>query len=765
MSDAIRLPSDLEDLGTLYPDIPSGRSVSALMGPAAIAAAILEALGGDTLDADSTQSGVFAATSGSSGTSTFSGWGSAVGVQQNFSRLTIGILPYIPVSSTAINIPTIGRLRIKNTDANGAVLADVTFPITGGQIGVIQYVNVDVPFIANASATPLWVEFDTNGRTGRFIVSGVPYSIAGGYPADCCFLDFNINSGLNVPITAGVAQANLWVRFSRGNTYRVTENDIPSLNPEATNAAFSGWAIPLGAHGNFNRYETQMWLPDPGSLPAAVRVRIVDADTLTTVYADQQFTLAIDPTYAGKTGRFYRAVFDFSEVICKSATPNLRAEVLADGYWAPFIVYNAGAIPTGLQYQTNRALNPIPAWSNATANAIWSKLSLVDRTQKRLGGAGGALTSIDSAVRRFATPVVCLPRELDAVVGHEFNLYFEDIVREAGIPADQLRYDVAYPIDSTKGAQQNLRWTYTPGVGEIGDNVLTLTIYAGSVVLWTGSTVLRVKAALGVGSVARKCLVIGDSTTIDGSMLAELTNLLNFNHTSPTPAGGADNLTVTFVGAINTPSTNDAGGTGRVVACEAVSGQDVDYFYSNAASHFVIAAAFNFAGYLAAQSITLAANDWVIINLGINDMSNLATDALALAEIRATATQLDAMITSIKAAVAGIRIGIALIIPPSRDQSAAGAAYFSGQTAWRYRRNRDLWNEFFRDYYYNTTNVYLVPLGHGLDTRNNMQTTTQALNAYNATTEVTQSNLVHPAVSGYRQIATMLYCFLRGQEA
>ena len=64
-----------------------------------------------------------------------------------------------------------------------------------------------------------------------------------------------------------------------------------------------------------------------------------------------------------------------------------------------------------------------------------------------------------------------------------------------------------------------------------------------------------------------------------------------------------------------------------------------------------------------------------------------------------------------------------------------------------------------------SSNIYVVPTNVNLDTENNMQTTTVAINSRNSDTLERQSNGVHPADIGYYQIADVIYYWLKGFES
>lgn len=59
-------------------------------------------------------------------------------------------------------------------------------------------------------------------------------------------------------------------------------------------------------------------------------------------------------------------------------------------------------------------------------------------------------------------------------------------------------------------------------------------------------------------------------------------------------------------------------------------------------------------------------------------------------------------------------------------------------------------------------NVHFVNIAGQFDTENNMQESTRQVNARNATTETYQTNGIHPATSGYNQIADAVYRDLTG---
>ena len=152
--------------------------------------------------------------------------------------------------------------------------------------------------------------------------------------------------------------------------------------------------------------------------------------------------------------------------------------------------------------------------------------------------------------------------------------------------------------------------------------------------------------------------------------------------------------------------------------------------------------------------------------MGINDVFLSDSDDAVLAKIKTCKTQCDAIITSLKNAVSGIKIGIAITIPPNRSQDAFGKAYGCGQTRDRYKSNNLMFVQAIIDAYDDkeSDGIYLVPVFTNLDTTYNMGLETTPVNARN--TAVTYESPianggVHPAESGYKQLADVYMAFIK----
>jgi lysophospholipase L1-like esterase len=323
-----------------------------------------------------------------------------------------------------------------------------------------------------------------------------------------------------------------------------------------------------------------------------------------------------------------------------------------------------------------------------------------------------------------------LPPVIYAVVGHEMNLYFDNL-----IAGESSRYD--FDVHAGIGRHRNDRWTCVPE--QPGDYPLTVEVYSEEGDrLAEAHTVIRVKPAGSAPGDGRRVLFIGDSTTAAGQYTSELLRLF-----------AADGSGVTLLGTKGT-APNSFEGRG---------GWKVDDYVLKPESPFVFEDKFDFTRYMAENGY--AGLDDVCIHLGINDAFNETEDTGVERLLARKMPMLEQMIEDIRRYDAAIRIGMMLVIPPSRTQDSFGKNYGAGQSRRRYRRNWFLWNRELMGRFSGRPGIELIPLHVNLDTARNMHTEVTAANARNARLEECQSNGVHPAVEGYRQMADVLFAWLK----
>jgi lysophospholipase L1-like esterase len=342
-----------------------------------------------------------------------------------------------------------------------------------------------------------------------------------------------------------------------------------------------------------------------------------------------------------------------------------------------------------------------------------------------------------------------LPPAIPALVGKEVNIYFDNILND-----DATKYQI--DVTCVIGKQQAERWTCVPSA--TGTYPLTIDVYKNHTIkVATASTTVTVKDVAVGNGVNRSLMIIGDSTTDNGvnsqgAVTAELLNLF----------GASDVMDITLKGTRGlSPNLHEGRSGWQTLLYTTMASKDgvVNAFWNPTTS------AFDFSYYMQQQGYSTV--DYVVINLGINDVFSYTDDYSLNTEITSVLNRYQTMVDSIKTFSSTIKIGIALTIPPSFSQDSFGDDYSSGQTRWRYKRNNQLWVKALINQFKGKESqlIYLLPLNINLDTVNNMLTETVPVNSRNTNTVVRQNNGVHPAPSGYLQIADAYYYWLKNFES
>ncbi|MDF2802349.1 MAG: hypothetical protein K0S61_2252 [Anaerocolumna sp.] len=326
---------------------------------------------------------------------------------------------------------------------------------------------------------------------------------------------------------------------------------------------------------------------------------------------------------------------------------------------------------------------------------------------------------------------ISLPAIIPAVVGNEVNIYFDNIISSTNLKNYQIF--VQCPL----GGQQEDRWRATPT--STGSYAMTITIRKNSItIIATATTTIVVKdKTTGTGN--RNVIFMGESTTDQNTYTQEVLNLF-----------GGDSLDITLLGTRGTAPNNHEGRSGWSTSNYINSDS-----FNGMTNAFRIGGVFDFTGYITARGYT--GLDRFIITMGINDASQGISNATTIANY-------NTIINSVKAYDPNIKIGICLVIPPSKSQDAFATDnsqknYYQKLKA--YNLSQALIAEFDNR---QAENIYIIPINTMLDTVNNMQTTQVAVNARNSTLVTRQSNSVHPATSGYNQMSDGAYFGLRYME-
>ncbi len=426
--------------------------------------------------------------------------------------------------------------------------------------------------------------------------------------------------------------------------------------------------------------------------------------------------------------------------------------------------------------------------------------------------------SLDLGLTEFA-PEIILPNTLYGLEGQEVGLYYDNAILQDA-------KDYVWKLDSgvTSGTMQNLneRFKWVPG-GAVTSGSLSVQAISKNtgVSLASKSINLRAAASSSGSGTNKKVIVVGDSLinngTITDTMLtlagADVMGLTLYgirgsgaNRHEGRPGWSIPDYT-TFgrtyyfqfsVNGVSTPPTSDSsytnngstflveyaqvsGGTG-VIKMYRVSGTnppsasgtltktsgtgDATITFTSSANvpgnPFWINSQVDFSGYLTQFSYPYM--DWVIIQLGINDVFGQGTDEGAVGLATSYFNNLDVLIASIKASNAGTKVALMIPSPPSYDQDSFALSEGFSTTRYRFKRNILLWAKTLIARYsgQEAARIYVVPSNLNLDVVNNMsRTSSSPVNSRSTVNVARQNNGVHPATEGYRQLGDAVWAFLK----
>ncbi len=354
-----------------------------------------------------------------------------------------------------------------------------------------------------------------------------------------------------------------------------------------------------------------------------------------------------------------------------------------------------------------------------------------------------------------------LPPDIHAVVGHEINIYFDNIMLAPNIKN--------YVIDVTcsRGRQDETRWRYTPSAEEVGEFGLNIKVMDGDLNVFgeTSATVHVSAADAGAGKQV-SLITIGDSLTGAGYYPGEVYTLFQAEGNPALKMIGTNKCAVE--GALN----QGYGGWRWETFCTRWTDES-DY---RAKSPFLRLEGdkpvLDFQNYLD-QYNDGQAPDFITILLGCNDTYG-ATEALNPAGKPGIEAAIDTMMGYADMLLAEIRkvcpntqIGICLLPPPASSQDAFGKDSECNQTRWQYRRNvqRVVERQLAKWAGREDENLFIVPLNVNLDCVNGYPTTVEPVNVRSDKTVTRQNNAVHPTPSGYYQLADGIYYWMKHRLA
>ena len=392
-------------------------------------------------------------------------------------------------------------------------------------------------------------------------------------------------------------------------------------------------------------------------------------------------------------------------------------------------------------------------FSNSSSNIIESMLEIGD-THTNYTKYTGAIINPDyiyidenAASTEDNDFIINLPLKMYALVGYEFNIYFDNLV-------DGHDTDYKFDVSCNMGMHMERCFTVTPTEAEVGEHSITIWVTKDDLTISKTGTIY-VASASAKADEHYNIIVLGDSTTNNGICVTKLNENLS-----------EDVMSITTLGTRGTAPNNHEGRSGWKWRTYYTSASETytdgrgtvdNPFYNETTQTFDIANYFSETGFMHP--------DYFFINLGINDTFGYNDDASLNTEIAYLNTLCDGAISQIQDLDPDIKICIVLTIPPNYSQDAYGKAYKNGQTRNRYKRNNIIWVKNLIDKYQNreSENIYVIPLNLCLDTVYNMGMEEVQVNARNTTTYFSPiaNGGVHPVESGYWQCADVYTAFLK----
>jgi lysophospholipase L1-like esterase len=522
--------------------------------------------------------------------------------------------------------------------------------------------------------------------------------------------------GIELNKTSFINQSNL-----TGKSISTNASSISGWGTTFTNAGLSGISAISIARVTTTAGDANKW-----------------AVLTVNVRTSRNGTIIATGSYPLKAG-----VTNYNDIVVRLLNPSKTAPItlnseLSSGFWVEYYAKTFDDVYCGLAFSS---CTKNPQQISSVAGSVYYILQVNGVWTATAGGSlynmGIEFLIYDSSdympVVPAPRPVLNLAPTIWAVPTRECNIYFNGL---SNVKRDNVEWDLSFAAGL--GKQQNERFTFIPSIA--GSNTLTISTYdkVTAAQIATASTTIVSADTTHTGTIT--ALFIGDSTTAGGEVVTEVNAI----------KAGYAGLTLSTIGTKGTGANKHEG----------ISGWALSTFLTNSGSPFWDGTTYNPSFYLSTNSLPTPST--IIINLGINDIFSITTDAEAYAAAQTFCSNMQIFINGWYATSSTIKFGMALTTAPSIDQDAFGSNYNCDQSEFRYRRNWSILLETLISIFGNqaANGIYLLPYNTAIDSENNMLTQTVAVNSRNSTNVIRQSNGVHPASSGYYQIADACFAWL-----
>lgn len=367
------------------------------------------------------------------------------------------------------------------------------------------------------------------------------------------------------------------------------------------------------------------------------------------------------------------------------------------------------------------------AYPNVTVTNLASLYTLVRNAENPV---------VKKVTSVYDVPEIIVPEKSFAVVGHEWNMYYDNI-------SNKLTDGYYLFCSGINGKSFDRLLRFTPTAGDIGTHTITVGVYAKNLkdVITSKDFDLIVVAD---SAPTKNVMFIGDSLTEEGTYINEIQNVLS--NGSITSIGTRTETTTP--GYSNIHHEGRSGWSAYNLTEKASEGTTTNAFWNPTSGEFDFSYYVN-TSYPAAVGSAFPGVDCVMLNLGTNGTNNVKRTCDAISE----------MITSIHEYDSSIKIIVSLITPPTTQDGCGQHNGMFNANQWKiYELN--LIKAYLKLYQDVSANVYVSEPYFNIDRLYDFPTKTVAVSSRNPLQITINDNDVHPRIYGYLKIADVYYANL-----
>lgn len=330
-------------------------------------------------------------------------------------------------------------------------------------------------------------------------------------------------------------------------------------------------------------------------------------------------------------------------------------------------------------------------------------------------------------------PEFVVPSKSIAVVGHEYNIYYESIINGMDFERYTVKPSVSSNLSNTKYYEKFFR--ITPEANEVGNRYITLSLYEKKSFKFLTDVTFTLTIIPESELTGKKVMFIGDSLTSAGVFAAEIQFIMS---NGGIESVGTRQTTVTIDGNSYTVKHEGRGGWSASDYTRSGSSwaHDIDNpFYDETEQEFSFEYYMNTTG--------IAKPDIVCIGLGTNGNISGLNDVMF-------------MVNSIHDYDPDIPVLVTLLTPPAYQD---GFGYHNNKQNASEIKDRFLQcnKNYITNYENEAANLDIIELCFQFDREHDYGTALMRVSARNPAEMLVQTNNVHPSQYGYLHFADGYY--------